>query len=88
MEKALKNAAIKSFKTRYRKVQSESARPLESKDIREEVLETPVLWHGIGALFCSVTSTAASDGVVTTATVPFPVSETYLIGVTFVVTLQ
>lgn len=88
MAKALRLAAIKSFKKRYQVVQSDSARPLEADDIEEEVMQTPILWHGIGAVFSSVSKATASGTVVSNSTMPFPVSDRYLIGVTFVVTLQ
>jgi hypothetical protein len=88
LEAALKDAAIKSFKSKYQRVQTANHRPLETSDIEAEVLETPVLWDGIGALFCPVTSVAVSGAIISTEKLRFPVADGYIVGVTFLATLR
>ena len=84
----LKEAAIKSFKTKYGKVQNQKATPLDSSDIEIDFVEAPVLWRGIGALFCPVPSVAVDGTVTVTADMPFPVGEKYIVGVNFLVVLR
>lgn len=88
METRLKNAAIKSFSEKYRKVQSVKGRPLEHEDIEEDVVEAPVLWRGIGVLFCPVPSGAVDGATTLTIDMPFEVEPKFIIGASFLVVLR
>lgn len=88
IEDRLKNAAINSFSSKYSKVQSEKGQPLDRGDIEEDVVEAPVLWRGIGALFCPVTSAAAEGTITLTVDMPFALAPKCVVGVNFLVVLR
>lgn len=88
IEDRLKNAAINSFSSKYSKVQTAKGQPLDRGDIDEDVVEAPVLWRGIGALFCPVTSAAVDGAATLTVDMPFELESKCVVGVNFLVVLR
>lgn len=88
IEIRLKNAAVKSFSAKYTKIYSAKSEPIKRTDIEEDVVEAPVLWRGIGVLFCPVASGAVDGTMTLTVDMPFEVESKFVIGASFLVVLR